>query len=102
MVEKPEKPSALSLLKIGGVSWSLLTGSEKILFALRVCSRVALNGLDFIAVGLMGLLGAITATGLSGQNIEIFGVSLPEPSAGNVITLVAVVALHLRIPTVSS
>ena len=53
MVEKPEKPSALSLLKIGGVSWSLLTGSEKILFALRVCSRVALNGLDFIAVGLM-------------------------------------------------
>ena len=92
MVEKPEKPSALSLLKIGGVSWSLLTSSEKILFALRVCSRIALNGLDIIAVGLMGLLGAITATGLSGQNIEIFGVFLPEASAGNVITLVAVVA----------
>ena len=43
-------------------------------------------------MGFMGLLGAVSAAGLSGQNFEIFGYSLPEASGGNVITLVAIVA----------
>ena len=92
MVGESEKASVLTLLKIAGVSWSLLTSSEKIFFSLRAGIRIALNGLDIIAVGLMGLLGAITASGLSGQNFVIFGRPLPEPTAGNVITLVAIVA----------
>jgi len=92
MVVKPEKASVFTLLKIAGVSWSLLTSSEKVFFSLRAGIRIALNGLDIIAVGLMGLLGAITASGLSGQNFVIFGRPLPEPTAGNVITLVAIVA----------
>lgn len=53
--------------------------------------RIALNGIDIIAVGLMGLLGAITATGLSGQSLELFGFMLPSPTAVNVIVLVALV-----------
>ena len=92
MVVESEKASVLTLLKIAGVSWSLLTRSEKIFFSLRAGIRIALNGLDIIAVGLMGLLGAITASGLSGQNFVIFGRPLPEPTSGNVITLVALVA----------
>ena len=92
MVGQSDKASVLTLLKIAGVSWSLLTSSEKVFFSLRAGIRIALNGLDIIAVGLMGLLGAITASGLSGQNFVIFGRPLPEPTAGNVITLVAIVA----------
>ena len=87
-----KEASFRSLLKVVGVSWSLLTKSEKLFFAIRVGLRMALNGLDIVAVGLMGVLGAITATGLSGQNFEIFGFTLPQPTAGNVITLVALVA----------
>ena len=92
MVGQSDKASVLTLLKIAGVSWSLLTSSEKVFFSLRAGIRIALNGLDIIAVGLMGLLGAITASGLSGQNFVIFGRPLPEPTSGNVITLVAIVA----------
>lgn len=54
--------------------------------------RFALNGLDIAAVGLMGVLGAITATGLSGERVTLFGYSLPNPTATNVIFLVASVA----------
>lgn len=82
-----------SLLKIAGVSWSLLTKSEKLSFVIRVIARVALNGLDIVAVGLMGVLGAITAAGISGQSFEILGFALPQPTAGNVIVLVALVAV---------
>ena len=77
---------------MAGVSWSLLTRSEKTFFLIRVLFRFALNGLDVVAVALMGLLGAITAVGLSGERFQLFGFSLPEPTATNVITLVAVVA----------
>lgn len=54
--------------------------------------RFALNGLEIAAVGLMGVLGAITATGLSGERVTLFGYSLPNPTATNVIFLVASVA----------
>lgn len=87
-----ENVSFRRLLQISGVSWSLLTRSEKVFFALRAAIRFALIGLDIVAVGLMGVLGAVTATGLSGQGFEIFGLALPEPTARNVITLVALVA----------
>jgi ATP-binding cassette subfamily C protein len=87
-----KEASFRSLVRVAGVSWSLLTKSEKLFFAIRAGLRMALNGLDIVAVGLMGVLGAITATGLSGQSFEIFGFTLPQPTAGNVITLVALVA----------
>ena len=93
---KAQKNGRLSdfrtLLTIAGVSWSLLTQKEKLFFLVRVTIRMALNGLDIVAVGLMGLLGAITATGLSGQNLEIFGYRIPAPDASNVILLVALIA----------
>jgi ATP-binding cassette subfamily C protein len=81
-----------ALAKVAHTSWTLLTRSEKIFFSVRVGVRLLLNGLDVIAVGLMGLLGAITATGLSGQGLQLFGYQIPSPTATNVITLVAVVA----------
>jgi len=84
--------SIRALLKVAGVSWSLLTQKEKVFFLTRVAFRFALNGLDIVAVALMGLLGAITATGLSGQNLRIFDFAVPAPDARNVITLVALVA----------
>jgi ATP-binding cassette subfamily C protein len=65
---------------------------EKIFFGLRVFFRVALNGLDMLALALMGVLGAVTATGLSGTSFELFGFRLPEPTASNVVILVAAVA----------
>ena len=43
-------------------------------------------------MGLMGILGAITATGISGQSFELFGFALPQPTASNVVILVAVIA----------
>ena len=87
-----EAKSFRSLVKVAGVSWSLLSKSEKTLFLIRIAFRFALNGLDMVAVALMGLLGAITATGLSGEKFQLFGFSLPEPTATNVITLVGIVA----------
>ena len=83
----------LTLLRIAGTSWSLLNKNEKAFFLLRVLLRLALNGLDIVAVGLMGLLGAITASGVSGQTLEILGFSIPAPNATNVFTLVAAVAV---------
>jgi len=90
--KRERKTDFLSLLKIAGVSWSLLTAKEKSFFLIRVAVRLALNGLDIVAVALMGLLGAITATGLSGQNLQIFGYQIPSPTATNVIVLVGSVA----------
>ena len=40
----------------------------------------------------MGVLGAITATGISGQSFGLFGFTLPQPTASNVLILVAVIA----------
>ena len=80
---------------IGSVltSWSLLDRTEKAFFALRLLFRIALNGLDLIAVGLMGTLGAMTASGLAGTSIQILGVEIPEPTGENVVLLVAAVAV---------
>jgi ATP-binding cassette subfamily C protein len=86
------KRDFLSLLKIAGISWSLLTAKEKSYFLIRVAFRLALNGIDVVAVALMGLLGAITANGLSGQSLTIFGYQIPSPTATNVTVLVSVVA----------
>lgn len=80
------------LLQVTRTSWSLLTANEKAFFLLRLLLRLALNGLDIVAVGLMGFLGAITATGLSGQTFELFGFSVPAPTAGRVIILISLVA----------
>lgn len=87
-----DESNVLTLLKVARTSWSLLSRNEKIFFLVRVVLRLALNGLDIIAVGLMGLLGAITATGISGQRLQLFGYSIPAPTPGNVIALVAAVA----------
>ena len=81
-----------SLVKIARVSWSLLTPREKTFFILRVLARFALNGLDLVAVGLMGILGAITATGISGQTLLLLGFELPGPTATNVVALVVTIA----------
>jgi ATP-binding cassette subfamily C protein len=70
----------------------LLTPTEKTFFGVRVLARFALNGLDVVAVGLMGLLGAITATGISGQTLSLFGFQLPGPTATNVVVLVVTIA----------
>lgn len=75
------------------MSWSLLTRMEKILFSLRVLIRFALNGIDIVAVALTGALGAVTASALSGQRLEILGFQLPEPTPGNVVLLVSLVAV---------
>lgn len=81
-----------SLLRVARVSWILLSSKEKTFFVVRIVARLFLNGLDIVAVGLMGLLGAITATGISGQSLSLFGYSIPPPSAGNVVALVSAVA----------
>ena len=90
--DRAEEADFWTLLKVARTSWFLLSKSEKGLFLLRVIIRLALNGLDIVAVGLMGLLGAITATGLSGQTLELFSLQIPAPTAETVVTLVAAVA----------
>jgi len=92
-IQQSKDVGVLTLLRVAGTSWSLLNKNEKAFFLLRVLFRLALNGLDIVAVGLMGLLGAITASGISGQTLEILGFSIPAPNATNVITLVASVAV---------
>ena len=81
-----------SLLRIARTSWSLLSKTEKWFFIIRIVARMSLNGLDIVAVGIMGLLGALTATGLSGQRLNLFGYEIPQPSAENVVLLVGAVA----------
>lgn len=81
-----------ALLRVARVSWSLLNRAEKSFFILRLAIRFALNALDLVAVSLMGVLGAMTATGISGQQLELFGYQVPNPTAENVILLVIAVA----------
>lgn len=81
-----------SLLRVIGVSWSLLSQREKRFFILRFFFRAVLNVIDIIAIGLMGLLGGVTATGLSGTTYEFFGYQLPSPSSSNITLLVGLVA----------
>lgn len=92
-VNQPKQDGSFrALIEVAAVSWSLLAKNEKFFFSIRILIRFALNGLDIVAVGLMGVLGALTATGLSGQRIEILGYQLPSPTPSNVITLVILVA----------
>lgn len=88
----PREKSFAALLAVSRTSWSLLTSREKSFFLLRVLVRFALNGLDILALGLMGVLGAITATGLAGQRVELLGFQIPAPTAELVIFLVSAVA----------
>ena len=88
----PREKSFAALLAVSRTSWSLLTPREKSFFLLRVLVRFALNGLDILALGLMGVLGAITATGLAGQRVELLGFQIPAPTAELVILLVSAVA----------
>lgn len=81
-----------SLLRVIRVSWSLLSQREKKFFLLRFLFRAVLNVIDIIAIGLMGLLGGVTATGLSGTTYEFFGYQLPSPTPANVTLLVGLVA----------
>ena len=89
---KSRESDLASLLKVIGVSWSLLTKREKRFFVLRFFFRAVLNVIDIVAIGLMGLLGAVTATGLSGTTYEFFGYELPSPTPANITLLVGLVA----------
>ena len=81
-----------SLLGVIQTSWSLLAQREKQFFLLRFFFRAVLNVVDIVAIGLMGVLGAVTATGLSGTTLEFFGFTLPSPTVANITLLVGTVA----------
>ena len=81
-----------NLFRVLRGSWSLLTGNEKRFFVIRFFLRGILNLVDMVAIALMGVLGAITATGLSGASIQLFGYVLPSPTASNITLLVATIA----------
>jgi len=80
-------------VQISRVSIGLLTRSEKIRYFSTVIFRVISNGLDLLAVGLSGLLGAMTAAGLSGGgSYYIFGIQIPQPTPTLVISIVGAIA----------
>ena len=81
-----------SLVGVIQTSWSLLAQREKQFFLLRFIFRAALNVVDIIAIGLMGVLGAVTATGLSGTTLQLFGLILPSPTVANITLLVGTIA----------
>lgn len=86
--------SFAELSRIGRTSWGLLTRPEKIQYSITFFLRLFMNGLDLLSVGLTGLLGAMTATGLSGGgSYYILGVQIPFPSPQNVITVVGAIAV---------
>ena len=87
-----QESAFLSLLRTLRVSWSLLTNSEKRFFIIRFFLRGFLNLADIVAIGLMGVLGAVTATGLSGTSLQLFGFPIPAPNSTNVTYLVAGIA----------
>ena len=88
------KVTFFELLRIGGVSWSLLTRSEKISYSFTFVLKIFANGLDLLAVGLTGLLGAMTAAGLSGGgSYYILGFQVPSPTASTVTSVVGAIAL---------
>lgn len=89
----PRADSFLSLSRSIKTSWTLLTPAEKRFFIFRFFLRALLNGVDIIAISLMGLLGAVTAGAISGTTLSFSGVQLPEPSPGNITLLVALIAL---------
>ena len=92
---RPPKDGArvAALFSIFRTSWSLLTKKEKVAYSVVFFIQILMTGLDLVSVGLMGLLGAMTAAGLSGGgSYYILGFQIPSPSAENVIAIVAVIA----------
>lgn len=91
--QKPKKFTFRQLLLIVWTSITLLTPREKVQFGGTVVARFLMNGLDLLAVGLTGLLGAMTATGLSGGgSYYILGFQIPAPTPGTVTLVVGAVA----------
>jgi ATP-binding cassette, subfamily B, bacterial PglK len=75
-------------------SWGLLTRKEQVSYGATFLLGLLMNGLDLISVGLTGLLGAMTATGLSGGgSYYILGIQIPFPSPENVIAIVGGIAI---------
>lgn len=88
------KVTFVELLKIGKTSWSLLTRSEKVSYSFTFVLKILANGLDLLAVGLTGLLGAMTAAGLSGGgSYYILGFQVPTPTANSVTSVVGAIAI---------
>ena len=88
------KVTLYELAKIGRTSWGLLNRSEKVSYSITFGLSILMNGLDLISVGLTGLLGAMTATGLSGGgSYYILGVQIPFPTPQNVILVVGLIAV---------
>ena len=90
--DESNRPTFVSLARVIATSISLLTRREKTLLGLRIVFRLALNFLDIVAVAMMGLLGGLTATGLTGQQLSVFGFELPRVSASILIGMVSIVA----------
>ncbi len=88
------KVTFFELLRIARVSWSLLTRAEKFSYSFTFLLKILANGLDLLAVGLTGLLGAMTAAGLSGGgSYYILGFQVPSPTADSVTAVVGGIAL---------
>ena len=88
-----DQKSLRGVFEIAKVSFSLLTRKEKVAYFTTVAMRVMMNGVDLIAVGATGMLGAITAAGISGgTGFFILGIEIPAPTAQNVMLLVGIIA----------
>ena len=75
-------------------SLGLLTLRERIKFFVVLGWRFVMNGFDFAAVGLAGVLGAMTASALNGtQGFKILGFTTPEPTVENLLAAVVAIAL---------
>jgi len=89
----PNEKNFRGIVEIAKVSYSLLTPKEKAMYALTILLRLAMNGIDLVAVAATGLLGAITAAGLSGgSSFFVLGFEVPQPTSQNVLVLFAVIA----------
>ena len=90
---RPPKFTAGDIARIARTSIGLLSRSEKIAYFGIAIFRVAMNGLDLVAVGLTGLLGAITAAGLSGGgSYYILGFQVPQATPSRVVLIVGGIA----------
>lgn len=87
-----------ALAQIAKTSWGLLTRGEQVSYGATFLLRLLMNGLDLLSVGLTGILGAMTATGLSGGgSYYILGIQIPFPSPENVITIVGAIAILIMV-----
>ena len=84
----------VAIFRLARVSWGLLTRSEKLQYFGTFVIRIIANVLDLIALALSGLLGAMTATGLSGGgSYYVLGFQIPAPNPNNVLLLVGTIAV---------